>query len=75
MEQNRIRLMEKLDRCFVEHLRRSAEVGGGYPADLVEVYHGHLHGRGESGGRGYHLGRRLHQLYERMGACPKKQAK
>ena len=37
MEQNRIRLMEKLDQCFVEHLRRSAEGGEGYPADLVEV--------------------------------------
>ena len=38
MEQNRIRLMEKLDRCFVEHLRRSAEAGERYPTDLVEVY-------------------------------------
>ena len=38
MEQNRIRLMEKLDQCFVEHLRRSAEGGEGYPTDLVEVY-------------------------------------
>ena len=38
MEQDRIRLMEKLDRCFVERLRQSAEAGEGYPADLVEVY-------------------------------------
>ena len=38
MEQNRIRLMEKLDRSFVELLRQSAEAGEGYPADLVNVY-------------------------------------
>ena len=39
MEQNTIRLMEKLDRNFAEHLRRSAETDSGvYPAELIAVY-------------------------------------
>ena len=39
MERNRIRLMEKLDRSFVKHLRRITETdGGAYPAELIAVY-------------------------------------
>ena len=39
MEENRIRLMEKLDRSFVEHLRRAQEAGGKIcPANLTAVY-------------------------------------
>ena len=44
MEENRIRLMEKLDRSFVEHLRRIQEAGGKVcPAELTAVY-GYLKG-------------------------------
>ena len=46
MEENRIRLMEKLDRSFVEHLRRAQETGGKIcPANLTAVY-GYLKGAG-----------------------------
>ena len=39
MEQNRIRLMEKLDRSFTEHLRRATESDrSAYPAELIAVY-------------------------------------
>ena len=39
MEQNRIRLMEKLDRSFTEHLRRASETDrSAYPAELIAVY-------------------------------------
>ena len=39
MEQNRIRLMEKLDRSFTEHLRRASEADrSAYPAELIAVY-------------------------------------
>ena len=39
MEQNRIRLMEKLDRSFTKHPRRASESDrSAYPAELIAVY-------------------------------------
>ena len=39
MEKNTLRMMEKLDRNFVEHLRRITEMdGGAYPAELIAAY-------------------------------------